>query len=78
MTAFTNDKKTSEYMRTLRTDVAEQDAAQDAQLAAIMVRKPARPRKVEPEPTWLADQAAKVIKPGAGKAKAKKARKAKP
>jgi hypothetical protein len=47
-------EKRSEFMADLWARVAEQDAEYAARFAAIMTRKPARPRKVEPPQAWLA------------------------
>ncbi len=54
MTDDTNLKKPTEFMTELWERVAARDAAHDARFAAIMTRKPARQRKIEPEQTWIA------------------------
>jgi hypothetical protein len=84
MTQDTSDKSTTEIMTTVREEVAAQDATQQAEFAAIMVRKPSRPRKTEPELNWFLDNARTAKKnsdlsPSADdKFKRKKAGKAKP
>ncbi len=57
MTQETSQKSATEIMTTLRAEVAAQDATQEAEFASIMVRKPVRPRKVEPEINWFIDKA---------------------
>jgi hypothetical protein len=57
MTQDTSDNNTTDIMTTVREEVAAQDATQAAEFAAIMVRKPGRPRKTEPEIDWFIDKA---------------------
>jgi hypothetical protein len=84
MTQHTSDKSTTEIMTLVREEVAAQDATQAAEFAAIMVRKPGRPRKTEPELYWIIDKArtgkknSDLSSATADKFKRKKAGKAKP
>jgi len=81
MTEATNDKNNPDSMTTLRAQVAAQDAARNALFATIMVRKPTRRRKEEPELTWLVKRARNGTMEAAApsdKSKSKKSRKAKP
>jgi hypothetical protein len=83
MTQVTSNERTAQFMTALWAQVAAQDAAQDARLVAIMARKPARPGKVDPALARIAsslvpqEKASAPLPAGKGKAKRKKAAKAK-
>jgi len=80
MTDNTDPKKSTEFMTELWARVAARDAALEARFAAIMTRKPARQRKVEPEQTWIVKHSpsgkkdSAVAPDKAGKADRKKGR----
>ncbi len=80
MTEPRNNKNNADSLTALRAQIAAQDADRDAQFATIMVRKPTRRRKEEPELTWLMKPAAQENKQAAtsDKAKRKKSGKARP